>query len=162
MGLFPNPTQSTMGRTYGKGKGISKSAIPYRRSVPAWFKLSSDEVKEQICKYAQKGLRQSQIGVILRDSYGVAQVKNVTGTKILRILKTRGLAPSLAEDLYMLIKKALTVREHLEKNRKDKDSKFRLILIESRIHRLARYYKLSKRIAGNWRYESANAAALLV
>merc|ERR1711865_1233320 len=73
-----------------------------------------------------------------------------------------GTCPIPPEDLYCLIKKAVSVRKHLEKNRKDKDSKFRLILIESRIHRLARYYKLSKRIAGNWRYEPANAAALLV
>ncbi len=29
------------------------------------------------------------------------------------------------------------MRKHLERNRKDKDSKFRLILIESRIHRYA-------------------------
>lgn len=36
---------------------------------------------------------------------------------------------------------AVAVRKHLERNRKDKDSKFRLILIESRIHRLSRYYK---------------------
>ena len=39
----------------------------------------------------------------------------------------------------MLIKKAVQVRKHLERNCKDKDSKFHLILIESRIHRLARY-----------------------
>ena len=30
----------------------------------------------------------SQIGIVLRDSYGVAQVKAVTGNKIVRILKT--------------------------------------------------------------------------
>ena len=41
----------------------------------------------------------------------------------------------IPEDLYFLIKKAVSVRKHLERNRKDKDSKFRLILIESRIHR---------------------------
>jgi small subunit ribosomal protein S13e len=35
----------------------------------------------------------------------------------------------------MLIKKAVAVRKHLDRNKKDKDSKFRLILIESRIHR---------------------------
>ncbi len=46
-----------------------------------------------------------------------------------------GLAPEIPEDLYMLIKKAVAVRKHLERNKKDKDSKFRLILIESRIHR---------------------------
>merc|ERR1712031_24543 len=108
------------------------------------------------------GLTPSQIGVILRDSHGIAQVSHVTGSKILRLLKKHGLAPEIPEDLYFLIKKAVAVRKHLERNRKDKDSKFRLILIESRIHRLARYYKLAKRIAGNWKYESSNAAALLV
>ncbi|GJC83960.1 40S ribosomal protein S13 [Colletotrichum liriopes] len=100
-----------------------------------------EQVVDQICKLAKKGATPSQIGVILRDSHGVAQVRVVTGNRILRILKSNGLAPDIPEDLYMLIKKAVAVRKHLERNRKDKDSKFRLILIESRIHRLARYYK---------------------
>ena len=34
------------------------------------------------------------------------------------------------------------MRKHLELFRKDRDGKFRLILVESRIHRLARYYKV--------------------
>ena len=50
------------------------------------------------------------------------------------------MAPELPEDCYYLIKKAVSIRKHLERNRKDKDAKFRLILVESRIHRLARYY----------------------
>jgi small subunit ribosomal protein S13e len=45
----------------------------------------------------------SQIGVILRDSHGVAQVRFVTGNKILRILKSKGLAPDLPEDIYYLV-----------------------------------------------------------
>ncbi len=57
-------------------------------------------------------------GVILRDSHGVAQVRFVTGNKILRILKAKGLAPDLPEDLYHLIKKAVAIRKHLERNRK--------------------------------------------
>ena len=48
------------------------------------------------------------------------------------------MAPELPEDCYYLIKKAVSIRKHLERNRKDKDAKFRLILVESRIHRLAR------------------------
>lgn len=117
----------------------------------------------------------SQIGIVLRDSYGIAQVKSVTGNKILRILKTasesalcvvrlsrvalRGslsvidrertwlliantpttdLAPELPEDLYHLIKKAVAIHKHLASNRKDMDSKFRMVLIEARIHRYAR------------------------
>lgn len=54
----------------------------------------------------------------------------------------QGLAPELPEDLYCLIKKAVSMRKHLELNRKDRDGKFRLILVESRIHRLARYYRV--------------------
>lgn len=52
------------------------------------------------------------------------------------------LAPDIPEDLYYLIKKAVNMRKHLDRNRKDKDTKFRLILVESRIHRLARYYRV--------------------
>nr|XP_054950163.1 40S ribosomal protein S13 isoform X1 [Pan paniscus] len=185
-----------MGRMHAPGKGLSQSALPYRRSVPTWLKLTSDDVKEQIYKLAKKGLTPSQIvsllspslecsgvisahcnlhlldssdspasasriGVILRDSHGVAQVRFVTGNKILRILKSKGLAPDLPEDLYHLIKKAVAVRKHLERNRKDKDAKFRLILIESRIHRLARYYKTKRVLPPNWKYESSTASALV-
>merc|ERR1712168_1271846 len=112
-----------MGRMHAPGKGISQSALPYRRSVPTWLKLSSNEVKDQIYKLAKKGLTPSQIGMILRDSHGVAQVKFVTGTKVLRILKRKGLAPDLPEDIYFLIKKAVSIRKHLERNRKDRDAK---------------------------------------
>ncbi|GKT83104.1 putative 40S ribosomal protein S13 [Colletotrichum tofieldiae] len=136
-----------------------------------------EQVVDQICKLAKKGATPSQIGVILRDSHGVAQVRVVTGNRILRILKSNGLAPDIPEDLYMLIKKSLdpmrggwnidqakqavAVRKHLERNRKDKDSKFRLILIESRIHRLARYYKTVGVLPPTWRYESATASTIV-
>jgi len=146
---------------HNPGKGISQSALPYRRSVPNWLKLSPDDVKEQIYKLAKKGLRPSQIGVILRDSHGVAQVRWMTGNKILRILKAKGLAAEIPEDLYHLIKKAVSIRKHLERNRKDRDSKFRLILVESRIHRLARYYKTKRMLPPSWKYESATASALV-
>ncbi|KAG5626918.1 hypothetical protein H5410_012136 [Solanum commersonii] len=135
-----------MGRMHSRGKGISASALPYKRTPPSWLKISAPDVEDNICKFAKKGLTPSQIGVILRDSHGIAQVKSVTGSKILRILKAHGLAPEIPEDLYHLIKKAVAIRKHLERNRKDKDSKFRLILVESRIHRLARYYKKTKKL----------------
>ena len=82
------------------------------------MKTSPQEVIDQICKLAKKGLTPSQIGVVLRDSQGIAQVKAVTGNKILRILKSAGMGPEIPEDLYQLIKKAVQVRKHLERNRK--------------------------------------------
>lgn len=101
-----------MGRLHSKGKGISASAIPYSRAPPAWLKTTPEQVVDQICKLAKKGATPSQIGVVLRDSHGIAQVKVVTGknhlrarsmncryqsyvsnigNKILRILKSNGM-----------------------------------------------------------------------
>ncbi|TNY17170.1 ribosomal S13/S15 N-terminal domain-containing protein, partial [Rhodotorula diobovata] len=130
-----------MGRMHNPHKGISDSALPYKRTAPRWLKTSPEQVKEQIFRMARKGKKPSEIGSILRDAHGVAQVMAITGSKVLRILKMGGLAPQIPEDLWCLVKKAVTVRKHLERNRQDKDAKFRLILIESRIHRLARYYR---------------------
>merc|ERR1711937_35500 len=139
------------------GKGMASSALPYRRRAPTWLKLKPEEVVDQISKLAKKGVTPSKIGVTLRDSFGVPQVKTVTGNKILRILKVAGLAPSIPEDLYHLIKKAVSMRKH----RKDKDSKFRLVLVESRIHRLARYYRRTKQLPANWKYSAGSASALV-
>lgn len=71
------------------------------------------------------------------------------------------MAPEIPEDLFNLIKKAVSIRKHLERNRKDIDSKYRLILVESRIHRLARYYKTKRQLPPTWKYESATASALV-
>ncbi|KAG8522850.1 40S ribosomal protein S13 [Galemys pyrenaicus] len=49
-----------MGRMHAPGKGLSQSALPYRRSAPTWLKLTSDYVKEQIYKLAKKGLTPSR------------------------------------------------------------------------------------------------------
>jgi hypothetical protein len=103
-----------MGRLHSKGKGISSSATPYSRTPPAWVKTTPEQVVEQICRLAKRGATPSQIGVVLRDSHGIAQVRFVTGmsypaqsepaecvhagwltfsatgNKILRILKSNG------------------------------------------------------------------------
>lgn len=59
------------------------------------------------------------------------------------------------------LSQAVAVRKHLERNRKDKDSKFRLILIESRIHRLGRYYKTVGVLPPTWKYESSTASTIV-
>lgn len=79
-----------MGRMHTPGKGISASALPYRRSPPSWCKTTPTKVVEMICKLAKKGMTPSQIGVVLRDAHGVPQVKNITGNKVLRVLKSNG------------------------------------------------------------------------
>nr|UXY87994.1 40S ribosomal protein S13 [Cryptomonas curvata] len=148
-----------MAKMHNKCKGISSSALPFERSSPEWSNTMPDQVSYLICKLAKQGLVPSQIGVFLRDCKGIPQTKNITGKKILRILKLNGLAPEIPEDLFFLIKKAINVRKHLERNKKDKDSKFRLILIESKIYRLIRYYKKNKQLPVDWKYESPTFTA---
>jgi len=65
------------------------------------------------------------------------------------------------EDLYMLVRKAVAIRKHLARNRKDKDAKFRLVLVESRVHRLARYYKTVGGLPPTWKYESRTANTMV-
>ncbi|XLU42277.1 hypothetical protein S245_037091, partial [Arachis hypogaea] len=77
------------------------------------------------------------------------EIAKLERKQLLDCSSPQGLASEIPEDLYHLIKKAISNRKHLERNRKDKDSKFRLILVESRIHRLARYYKKNFHPYGN-------------
>ncbi len=44
-----------MGRMYGRGKGISKSSIPYKKKAPRWMQVNSASVTQQIEQLARKG-----------------------------------------------------------------------------------------------------------
>ena len=138
--------------------------MPYKKVPPRWLTIDSSEVTKLKYKIienlAKKGFKPSQIGV-LRDNYAIPQSRLITGAKILRILKKKGIAPEIPEDLYYLMKKAVAMRKHIEKNKRDKDSKYRLILVESKIHRLVRYYKVTKQIPVNWKYDYQTALALV-
>ena len=140
------------------GQGLIFATLPYKRRAPSWIKLKPEDLSEQICMLAKKGMTPASIDVTLKDSFGVPQVEMITGNKFLRILVKEGLAPSIPEVLYVLVKKAKSMRKHLDKNRKDRDSKFRLILVVSRIHRLARYYRRVNSLPANWKYVSATAS----
>ncbi|KAI5189896.1 small subunit ribosomal protein S13e [Nematocida minor] len=139
-----------MGRMHSKGKGISGSTTPYVRESPEWLDANVDEIEAKIVTYAKKGLTMSEIGTILRDEYEIGSMKFFSGRKLLMVLMKNNLAPQVPEDLSALIKKAISIRKHLESNKQDIDSKYRLILVESRISRLSRYYKTKKIIPANW------------
>ena len=102
--------ESTMGRMYGPGKGMSSATLPYLRRAPSWIKLKPEDLSEQFCKLAMKGITPSSIDVTLRDGFEVAQVERSTTIKFLRILKKKGLAPFIPEDLYFLLEKDVSMQ----------------------------------------------------
>jgi small subunit ribosomal protein S13e len=69
---------------------LPAAAAPLDRASRRRVRPATPQVEELICKFSKKGLTPSQIGVLLRDNHGIAQVSTVTGSKVLRILKGAG------------------------------------------------------------------------
>lgn len=53
-----------MGRMHSSGKGISKSALPYKRTPPSWSKMTASQVEDFVIKFAKKGLTPSQVIIL--------------------------------------------------------------------------------------------------
>ncbi len=128
---------------------------------PEWIAYSNEEIEEFIVKFKREGKTASQIGVILRDQYGIPSVKEVTGEKITQILRRNGQAEDYPEDLMNLIRRAVNIRDHLEENPKDLHGKRGLTIIESRIRRLGRYDAKNGQLPEGWRYDPTKAALLV-
>ena len=135
-----------------KEKGRSHSTRPVTHRSPSWCRYTSEEVEALVVKLAREGNPPSKIGVILRDQYGIPLVKPIVGKSVTEVLKDNGLAPTLPEDLEMLLRKASRLHAHLERNRGDKYNKRALQIVESKIHRLSEYYKRKGALPKDWKY----------
>lgn len=138
---------------HSRARGKSRSTKPSKKVVPSWLKYKPKEVELLIIKYAKEGKNPSQIGIFLRDEYGIPDVKLVTKKSITKILKEKNLLKEIPEDLMALIRKAVLIRKHLGENKKDMPAKRGLQLTESKIKRLTKYYKRTARLPMTWRYD---------
>jgi small subunit ribosomal protein S15 len=141
-----------MARMYSRKKGQSGSTKPSTKQLPSWVTYSAKEVELLIAKLAKEGKTPSQIGIYLRDEYGIPSVKLVCNKSITAILAEKGHQKELPEDLLALLRKVNDIQEHLIGNHKDQPAKRGLTLTESKILRLVRYYKRSGRVAKDWNY----------
>ncbi|MGL4669531.1 MAG: 30S ribosomal protein S15 [Methanobacteriaceae archaeon] len=128
---------------------------------PEWVKFTNEEIEDLILKFTKEGKSTSEIGIILRDQYGIPSVKEVTGSKITQILKSNGQELEYPEDLMNLIRRAVNIRDHLKENHKDLHTKRGLTIIESRIRRLGAYYVTEGALPEGWRYDPQKAALLV-
>ena len=138
-----------------KERGKSQSTRPVTKRPPAWCKYTSDEVEAIIVKKAKEGQKLSMIGTTLRDQHGIPLVKSITGKRIGQILKESKLESSTPETIDELVKKAIRLKKHLEKNKTDFVNKRSLILIEAKIHSLSRYYRKKGLLPKEWEYKAA-------
>jgi len=141
-----------MARMYSRKKGKSGSTKPIKK-VPSWAPYKGKETEKLVVKFAKLGKSTSEIGIILRDSYGINNVKALTGRSITSILAENKLVKELPEDIINLIKKMISVKAHLEKYKQDQTAKRGLQLTSSRIRRLTKYYQRSKRLPADWKLD---------
>ena len=150
-----------MARIHARRKGKSSSTKPYRTQNPSWVPISGTEIEELIVKLSKEGKSTSEIGIILRDQFGVPSIKLATSKKTTRILKDNKIELKLPEDLTNLIKKAVNLSDHLDENPKDLHNKRSLHLTEQKIRRLVRFYQKNDVLPPDWKY-SIRTAKLLV
>ena len=150
-----------MARIHARRRGDSGSVRPHRSEAPAWSNTDVKAIEKVIVDLKKEGYSSSRIGLVLRDQYGVPDVKLIMGKRIGQIIQENGLQSEIPEDLRNLMMKALGLRKHLVENKNDLHNKRQLQLTESKVRRLVKYYVSSGRLPAGWSYKPETAEILL-
>jgi small subunit ribosomal protein S15 len=137
-----------------KKTGASKKAV-------SWVDYKPKEVEDLVIKYAKQGMQSAQIGMVLRDQFGIPSVLAVADKTILQIMKENNLQGKLPDDLMNLLKRVVELSVHLERNKRDYQSYRGLELTESKIRKLAKYYIRKSVLPKNWKYDAEKAKLLI-
>jgi len=143
-----------MARMYSKRKGKSRSKKPMKKTNPGWQRYKPKEVELLTVKLAKTGKTPSQIGLYLRDTYGIPDVRTVTEKRLTAILKEKNVLPQLPEDMRALIKRIIHVAAHAEAHKQDMTAKRGLTLTQSKLHRLIKYYKRTHKLPADWKLDT--------
>ncbi|MCW3987703.1 MAG: 30S ribosomal protein S15 [Candidatus Bathyarchaeota archaeon] len=135
-------------------KGKSHSRRPVSKRAPSWCRYSPEEAEAFVIQLAKEDYPPSQIGILLRDQYGIPLIKYLTGKSITEIMESAGVSLELPEDLQNLLQKAKRLQIHMARNKKDNVNKHSLELVTSKVRRLANYYRDRSVLPKDWKYTS--------
>ena len=139
-----------MTRIHGNSRGKSQSMKPSIMKSD-WVKITPEEIGKLIVEMNKEGMNASQIGTKLRDEYAVSSIKAVTGKKMKEFMEENGVKQE------SLVKRAVSLQNHLKSNRGDRKNVRSLELLEAKVHRLSKYYKKNNIIPKKWKYKSVVA-----
>ncbi|SRR3989344_5392141 len=142
-----------MAKMHSRARGKSGSTRPIKK-VPSWAPYKGKEVEKLVLKYAKAGKSSSEIGLILRDSYGINSIKALTEKTVSAILAENSITKKIPEDMLNLIKRMITIKQHLEKNKQDQSAHRGLILTNAKIRRLVKYYQAVHKLAPDWKLDT--------
>ena len=146
-----------MARMHSRKRGKHGSKKPAKKTVPSWVLYDAKKTELLLAKLAKEGKSTSQIGIILRDVYGIPNISALCGKSISAILKEKKLLLDVPEDLAALLKRYASVKKHIEANKHDETAKRGLLLTHSKMGRLVKYYKRSGRIPETWKFDAERA-----
>lgn len=126
-----------------------------------WVEYKPKEIEEVIINLANTGHSPAQIGMVLRDQYGIPNTKTFLGKKVEEFLGENNLLHEVPFELLSLIKKSVKIENHLKENKKDMTAKRGFTLTVSKIRRLVRYYHKKGKLSKDWKYTSERAALLI-
>jgi small subunit ribosomal protein S15 len=145
-------------------RGSSGSDNPVAEEAPEWSDVDAEDVESRVVELAEQGHDPSQIGLKLRDEgvkgTPIPDVNLATGKKITEILEENGAESDLPEDLRNLMERAVRLRKHMDRNPQDAQNKRALQNTESKIRRLAAYYR-GDELDADFEYDYETAEELL-
>ncbi len=147
-----------MARRYSRKHGKHGSTKPPLRKHQ-WVVYDKEEVEELVKKLSKDSKTDAEIGIILRDQYGIPDVRAL-GLRVSRI--TSGTVnKTVPDDMYSLIERAVNLHAHLNQNHGDAKAIHGLELLESKIRRLGKYYSRKGKLQKNWKYTIEQARLLV-
>jgi small subunit ribosomal protein S15 len=150
-----------MARLHSKKKGKAGTKRPKSTTVPNWSSVDKAGLRENILKMAREGVPAAKIGLVIRDQYSVPNLRANLGMSLRAFLKKEGVLGEYPDDLLNLIKKAVRMNNHIKTSRNDTTNSVKLIHVESKIQRLAKYYSSKGMLPEGWRYDREKAALLV-
>jgi small subunit ribosomal protein S15 len=150
-----------MARMYSRKKGNHGSKKPPMKIVPKWVKQKGPEIEDIVVSLAKDRKSSSMIGTILRDQYGIPDSRLVTKKSVTEIMREAKAYPEMPEDLMSLFKKAVMLREHMKKSKKDKKAAVGLQHLESKIRRLVKYYSREGLVPKDFQYDHEKAKLII-
>ena len=145
-----------MTRIHGNSRGKSQS-MKQSTMKSDWVKLTPEQIGKLVVEMNKEGLNASQIGIKLRDEHAISSIKSVTGKNMKQFMEENGINQEIPEDLEALVKRALSLQNHLKSNKGDRKNVRSLELLEAKVHRLSKYYKKKNVIPKNWKYKAVIA-----
>jgi len=150
-----------MARIYSGKKGKHGSKKPAIKRKPSWIHAEKGEIEALVVDLAKQRKTFAMIGTILRDQYGIPDVKVMTGKNISKIVEEAGIKTELPDDMMTLMRKAVNLQDHLKTHKPDKHALKGMENLTSKIRRLGKYYIREGKMPKGWKYDPTKAKLIV-